>query len=464
MSSSTLTVKNNRLTRELTINRMAIYQQCKVVEAYQGDQKYFIFFHKDQYLTYVRTRKPKTHSFVGKVMKKGLILNNPHPLVKTILSNYPHLEKLSIDNLFKKLKKQYPLQEAALISTYFESFIKKEKIIDYIKELYYIQRRDGKLFSCHQLLQLLKDFSPNHSLIQTFSGDLQIASYETLYKNNDASLIDKDPIYAEKYLTSIRPSKKSFQKLLYLYEKQDRRIDVIALYLKRVIQTKSDEVYQSLLAALDSYDIDLEYLELYEDLYKRGLAADSFLYNLLDLYMENEKVDKALTLIHKHNLTVTPLKQEYLGSLIEQHNFSSHSSDPDHLRDLFLLILDFANERVSQKILHEGVVSLLKNNKPSYVSEWLKTFEHRSFTQPLIQKVNEMCVMIEDPNQQGKLGQLYHYFHQPQKAIDCMSWEMELRNEDPQPVQWLAKLYGEIGNKEEQQAYKQMYIRMMKES
>ncbi|WP_082233216.1 hypothetical protein [Halobacillus massiliensis] len=464
MPSSNVTIKKNRLTEELTVHRMAVYQQCKVIEAFKDEQKYFIFFHKDQYLTYVKTKKPKNHSYVGKVFKKGLILTHPHPLIKMILSDYTHLEKQNIEDLFKKLKKQYTIQEAALISTYFESFVPKEQIVNYLKELYYIQRRAGKLFSCYQLLGLLKDFSPSHSLIQTFSSDFQISSYDPLYKSLDASLIEKDPIYTEKYLTNKKPSQKSFQTLLYLYKNQDRQIDVIALYLKTIQETKSGKVYLELLKDMDNLSVDLDKLGLYEDLYNRGFKSEVFLDHLLDYYLEHAKVEKALALIHKHKLSLSPLKREHLSTLIKENNLSAFQSNPEQLKEVCLLVLDLTDEQVSHNILHQGVELLLEKNNPAFVSNWLKSFEHQSFTKPLIQKVNEMCVLMEDPNQQRKLGELYHYFHQPQKAIDCMSWEMELRNDDPQPVQWLAKLYGEIGNKEEQQAYNQMYIQMMKNS
>ncbi|MFC7062169.1 hypothetical protein [Halobacillus seohaensis] len=462
MSISTVTIKDKQESRQLEIKRMAIYKQSKIVEASDEQGKnYYIFFYNEQYLNYVSSEKITKRSHVSDSFQKGVTITPPHPIIETVLSHQPHFKKQSFNDLFKKLQQQYTLQETALIASYFESFIKKDKLLALIKTLFYKERRDGKLLSCYRILQVLKDFAPNHNLVDAFSGDIQFTKYDERYKHGDEAILAKDPIYVEKKLYSSKHHDHSFHKLEAIYNRQSRHLDLIAIYIPRVVHTQNIDDYRTLLSLISEQFGDVNTLPILEDLYKRGLELETLHHDLLDAYMEFGKLEDVLTLISEKELALEPSQYQELVTIVKQKEISADSIPPEELRKLILTLCESKDDQASD-ILHQAVTSLLQGHTLSYILEWAKPLRGIPTAEPILQNVDEMNDISEDPNQQRRLGELYHFFQHHHQAIECMSWDMELSKEDPQPVQWLAKLYHELGMEEEHKAYQQLYIDMVK--
>ncbi|SFF66798.1 hypothetical protein SAMN05216353_1055 [Halobacillus alkaliphilus] len=462
MPFSTVTVKENKQESQLQVQRMAIFNQCKIIEAVNDqDQTYYLFFHKDQYLNYASAKKLTKRSYVNKAFQKGIVFTPPHPLIDFVLSSQPQFSKRSFNGLFKKLQKYYSLQETALIATYFESFINKEKLSNFIETLFYKERRDGKLLSCYRILYILKDFSPHHRLADAFSGDLDFNRYDERYKNNDETILSSDPIYMEKKLYSSKHHDQSFQKLSNMYDKQGRINDLLAISIQQAVHTQDPKDYAVLHTLIDSRFEDLDRLHLLEDLYKRGLSIETLQQDLLHAYIENEKFKDILKLIHQSGLTLTPHQSGQLVKMVKGNEDAAEELTPEELQMLLGHLLESGDPEAAE-ILTRAISSLLDEHEISYIKKWGEPLKHYPKAEPIIKKVDLMNELIEDPNQQLKLGELYHEFRQPEKAIECMSFDMELREEDHRPVQWLAKLYHEVGMKEEHHAYKQLYIDMVK--
>ncbi|UOQ92097.1 hypothetical protein MUO14_16565 [Halobacillus shinanisalinarum] len=462
MSIQAINIKDKQQSRQLEIRRMTIYKQSKIIEAAdEQGQIYYIFFHEDQYLNYVTSKKITKRSYVKDAFEKGVTLPPPHPLIEIVVSSYPHFKKQNFNELFKKLQQQYSFQETALIASYFESFIKKDKLADFIKTLFYKDRRDGKLLSCYRILHILKDFAPNHSLVSAFSGDLQFTKYDERYKHGDETFLAKDPIYVERKLYSNKHHELSFQKLMSLYKEQSRWIDMIAMYITRVVHTQTSNDYYILHSLIDEHFISMNRLRLLEDLYTRGLEVEPLRQDLLNLYMEEEKLEEVLTFIGKHELTLQPSQSQRLIKIVKQQEITANATPPEGLRKLIVALFESKDDQAAD-FLHQAITSLLNERGLPYIQEWAQPLRDISLANPILQKVDEMNRLIEDPSEQRRLGELYHYFHNPEQAIECMSWDMELREEDPEPVQWLAKLYHELGMDEEYKAYQQLYIDMVK--
>jgi uncharacterized protein HemY len=60
------------------------------------------------------------------------------------------------------------------------------------------------------------------------------------------------------------------------------------------------------------------------------------------------------------------------------------------------------------------------------------------------------------------LGELYVEFGQYEKAIECFSWEMELKPTNTKPLQWLSKIYREMGMNHEADAFRELCIDIQK--
>lgn len=465
MQNQTVVVKDKKHSLELKVNRMSIYKQSKIIEAtdvQDQDQTYYIFFYHERYLTYATTsKKTGTRSHVIDSFNEGITLNTPHPLIESVVAPYPQFKKQNSSDLFKKLQHEYTPQETALIASYFESFIEKEKIADYVQTLFYKERRDGKLLSCYRIFCILKNFDPNHSLVDAFSRDMEFTKYEGLYKLEDEKVLVKDPVYVEGKLYSNKDD--SFQKLATLYQEQNRWIDLVAIYINHVVDTQKTSDYYALKSLFDEHFNGMNFGEVLEDLYTRGLTINSLQQDLLNFYLEHEKLEEVLDLISKHKVTLQPAQSELLTKIVKQTGITPGSIQPEGLQKLFLTLVA-ANDGQAADILHQAVSSLLNEHTLSYLQEWAQSFRGTPLAEPILKKVDEMNQIVEDPNKQGRLGELYHYFNQPKLAIECMSWDMELREDDPKPVEWLAKLYRELGMDAEHKAYQQLYIDMVKRS
>ncbi|WP_404455062.1 hypothetical protein LG329_06810 [Virgibacillus necropolis] len=464
MPNPAIIVRDKQQSHQLELRRMSIYKQSKIVEATdEHDQTYYIFFYKEQYLNYITPKKTPTRSHVMDSFNKGVTLHPAHPLVETVVSPYPHFKKQDFNVLFKKLQQQHTLQETALIASYFESFIKKDKLANFIKTLFYKERRDGKLLSCYRILHILKDLAPNHSLVTAFSGDMEFTKYDDLYKQGDETILGRDPIYVEKKLYSTKHNDKPFQKLFTLYQEQDRWIDIIAIYITRVVHTQKADDYHALKSLIDEHGNGENMLHFLEDLYKRGLTIEPLYIDLMNAYIEHEKLEDVLTLINKYELSLEPSHSQELIRIVKKKGITPGSVPPEGLQKLILTLSKSKDDQATD-ILHQAVSSLLNEHTLSYIQDWAQPLRDIPITKEVLQKIDEMNLIADDPNQQRSLGELYHYFHHPKLAIECMSWDMELRENDPKPVQWLAKLYHEVGMEAEHKAYQQLYIDMVKRS
>ncbi|KHE71930.1 hypothetical protein, partial [Halobacillus sp. BBL2006] len=437
MPLPTITVKDQQQVQPLHVKQMTIYKQCKIIEARdESDQSYYIYFHNEQYLNYVRPKKVTKRSHVTHAMQKGITLPAPHPLIESILSSHPLVKKHDFNDLFKKLQKQYNLQETALIATYFESFIKKEKVAHFIQTLFYKERRDGKWLSCYRIYHLLKDFSPNHPLVDAFSGNLDFTRYDSRYKQNDEKLLAKDPIYVEKNLYPYKYQGATFQQLTSLYKKQSRWIDMIAIHITRLTITNTAEDYKALLTLVNEHFNEQSRLEILEDLYKRELDIEPLIQDLLQSYVKTERLEDALSLIGHHQINLDSSLTKALLQIDKKKEAEIESISPEGWRTFTLALLETEDSQAPD-ILHEATTSLLNDYDIAYLSEWVRPLRNFSQVKAIIENIDEMNRIAEDPNQQRRLGELYYFFHQPEKAIECMSWDMELYVEDPQPVQWL---------------------------
>ncbi|UOQ45532.1 hypothetical protein MUN89_06195 [Halobacillus salinarum] len=461
MPTSTITLKEKNDTRSVKVRRMTVYQQSRIVETIDDTNEiFYVFFHQDKYLNYVPAKKVTKHSHAAKAFKQGVVLYPPHPLIETVISEQPHYKKQSFNDLFKKLQKQHSLQETALIASYFESFIKKANLIQFIKNLYYEERRDGKLLSCYRILHVLKDMAPENSLVDTFSSDLQFTRYDELYKNEDQATLAKDPIYVEKHLYLEKDHDESFQKLSAFYNDRSRWIDLVVLYTARIAHAKKPEDFASFHILIGEHFDEPGKLAILEDLYKRLPDFAPLQQQLLTSYLNDGKVEAVLTLITQHSIKLAPPQSQQLFTLVKQNKISTEMT-PEALQNLVLTIFE-AKDDQAEDILHQSLNSLLSEHDITYIQEWAAPFKEIPKAKPLLKKIDEMHRITEDPNEQRRLGELYHFFHQPKQAIECMSWDMELRTDDPEPVQWLAKLYHELGMDDEHKAYQQLYIDMVK--
>lgn len=443
----------------LTINRMSVYLRSKIVEAVSVNQEiYYLFFFNNKYVAAMKTNKLRRHSFIEHSMKNGMTLPAPHPLItKLISSDHPY--KLQNHNqIIKKVKSQFTPHEAAFVLTFFESFIPRKVLFQEIQEIFYQYRRNGQLLAGYGILRILLDFVPKNKWVHQMANDLSLKKYADLYQQFSKSLYEKDPIFAEKLLYSLREQQDCFDQLTASLEKDGCTIDVLTLHLQLLIKTPNTTNYHLLLQKLQTHFNEEEIGQILCHLSSELPQFKELHGDLIQRLLKLGKFEEATYLIDDSNVTLPP---EVYEDLIQQIQEKPHSIHFEKLNKLFIP-LALSQPHIAEKTLLSCIISLLKEHDIAYIQEWLQPIREKQASLHIFKSIDQIETLSNDPNKQLALGELYYQLMQYDRAIECFSWEMELNSSDPRPVQWLTKVYQKLNMKPEYEAYQQLLVSMTK--
>ncbi|MGP4079973.1 hypothetical protein ACTWQL_08640 [Pseudalkalibacillus sp. R45] len=447
---------------ELRAERMALYRQGEIIEAISKDNEvYYLFFYKYQFLTAVKSTRLRRLSFIQHAFADGMVFNAPHPLInKFLASNHP-CKIVSYKLLLNKLEKSYTSQEKAFILTFFESFIPKKQLFNEIKSVFYQYNRNGQTFLGYQIVRILIDFAPDHSLVEQLATDIKVEKYADLYRRESDKILSKDPIFAEKALYAKKDSDKSFQQLTDRLEKDNRWIDLVALFSHKLTKTPSAEFYRPLIRLLEQHFNEQEKMFFLETLSEEITDFIPLQHDLFVHYVQHHKIEEVSRMMTNYDFELSNSQIEIFGDLLEQLDLKKHTFEPEMLHTLLKPILTQYPDK-GETLLKKSVVSLLKSYDLDYIENWLEPFKDIRNDLEVVGKIHVMVELLDDPDQMQALGELYYEFREMDQAVECFSWETELKPDDPKPLQWLAKAYGEMGMPQESEAYRQMCINLQK--
>ncbi|MFG6115999.1 tetratricopeptide repeat protein [Halobacillus sp. MO56] len=458
MEPITLSLKTNNSYIPLKAEQMAVYNQSKVLKAADPEQNiYYLIYYKDQFLNVVKDRGLSPDCHIKKAFEKGIVIAPHHPLIPALTSPEKPIKRQSFQQLFKSLKKSCTPQELALIATYFDSFMEKEKLFKYIQSLYYQHRRDGKMFAGYRIIQILSVQMPENDWVRKVKNEVASNHYCNLYDTHDKTLLKKDPLYYEKILFSQRSKRDMFHELFSFLESQGRWIDQIALSTNHLILSPTEDNYSEFKQLCELHFDDTGILSSLEYLYTHIPAFEPLQQDLLTLYLQMDSPVKVMTLLHRHSLVLSSSQEKKMMRLLENFNPKNESMHIHHMNKFLLPLFQTHPERANS-ILYQCIEILMVNEGIDGVIEWLNPLEIIPKARPAIQKAKQIKSLINDLDHQYQLGELYYHFRNLDGALECFSWEMELKENDPSPVQWLAKIYNEKGMAEEAKAYQQLYI------
>ncbi|HLR60900.1 MAG TPA: hypothetical protein VK097_00485 [Lentibacillus sp.] len=442
--------------------RIALYRQAEIIEAVSDNYDiYYLFFYKHDFLTASKAKKLRRHSFIESAFKLGIVFNAPHPFIEELFSANNHCRISRFEPLLKKLDKHYTPQEKAFILTFFESFISKKRLFNEIKSIFYVYRRNGQNMMAYQIVRILMDFAPNQDLVRQLRSDLNFKRYADMYNNQSDEIMMKDLIFAEKVLYSETNNDPYFQQLINLLYEQSRWMDIVALYFGRLIDNPSEEYYDPFIKLLNRYLKNTQVMQILEDLHRELPRFVPLKKDLLKQYIELNKLENILNLFNNPDFELNASQAESMKEMLEQLDLVSQSLSSEQLKSLFKIVIDFHPKKAGD-LIHGYTSALLKTNEPVFLRELLKPFAERREIHPVYQKVNRLITFNDDLDQMQMLGELYYEFSQSDQAIECFSWEMELKPEDPTPLKWLSKIYQELGMEQESKAYRQLLSSLQK--
>ncbi|WP_141430653.1 hypothetical protein [Bacillus sp. 03113] len=464
MDTIPLFLIDNKHKKQLKINRMAVYLQGKIVEVIDDTQQiYYLFFYKNHYLTGVKAAKWKKQSVIDQAFSKGIVFHENHPLTTSLLSSYLSFKISPFHHLMNNLKKQYTPQEIALIATYFESFIPDSDLFTQIQSIFYQYRRNGQMLASYRILQILKDFIPGKQWAIEIANKLEFTSSRQLYTAMTKELMVKDAIYAEKMLALHKDIEENFLKLHTLLINENRWIDLISLYIEKFISTPTKAYFDSLMKILEMNLNEDQIINVLESLLEKQFHLQEWNTLLIDKYLNTNNLEKALKLLTSQQIRLSPHQANQFEIMLEQLNIEDQAVNIEKLNTI-LPSLYKSNLLQVEKFLQKCVKALFKNHDLHYVQSWLEPFNRTHPNLPLLKKINKMSEISGDPDQQYLLGELYYQFGLLESAIDCFSWEMELNEANPKPIQWLAKIYREMGKELEAKAYQLHYLSIQKQA
>ena len=446
----------------LKAEKVSFYLQGEMIEAFtENNEVYYLVFYKHQFLTAVKATRLRRKSYIEDSFKKGMVFNAPHPFINGILSSNAPLKIITFQPLIKKLDRLYTPHEKSFILTFFESFFPKKQLFEQINSVFFEYRRNGQMFLGYRIIRILMDFAPNHSLVKQLAGDSMFNKYAELYNQKSEKLFAKDLIFAEKTLFSLKDNEECFRQLVALLEKESRWVDICALLIYKLSLAPSIDYYHLLINQLEKHLNENETVLILEGLSNVLPAFLPLQKELFEKYVKNSKIEKVLNMMNSYHFQLSSSQVQALGDILDRVDSEEHSLQPEVLKDLLKSYIDFFPEK-AENLLNKYVISLLKTHELDYIKEWLNPFIENHQNLKIFEKIDTMKRLNEDLDQMQTLGELYVEFGQFEKAIECFNWEMELKPTNTKPLQWLSKIYREMGMNHEADAFRELCIDIQK--
>jgi tetratricopeptide (TPR) repeat protein len=305
------------------------------------------------------------------------------------------------------------------------------------------------------------DFAPNHSWVKQLANDISFNKYEVLYKQKSENLFANDTIFTEKTMYLQKDNEQSFQQLINCLEKESRWIDLISMYVYKLKISPSDEIYTPLIRLVEQHFNENEIVYILEDLSYHSPAFFPLQQDLFNKYVKANKINKIFEMMNNYDFKLSDAQVQTIGTMIQEYEQDLNSLHPDTLKTFIRPVIKLFPLK-TESLLNKCVISLLKTHELTYIQIWLKSFKENHENLKIFEKIDTMEKLSNDLDQMQMLGELYYEFRQLEKAIECFSWEMELMPTNPKPLQWLSKIYREMGMNLESDAYQQLCINLQK--
>ncbi|WP_421382256.1 hypothetical protein ACOJQI_22255 [Bacillus salacetis] len=447
---------------QFTPERIAFYRDLVFIEALNPQHElHYLFFYKEQFLTCKKAMKLKRSSFIEQAFKEGIVFLCPHPLADQLIERNARSRVISFNDLHKKLQTTMTLQETSYIFRSLDAFLSPEKLYRLIRNHYYQYRRNGQFFHAYKILRILAGINSENPWVRQTMADLNFRSYEKMYKQHPLELLEQDPLYAASELWKNRHEQSNNQSLQQLLLSKNQHLTVTALLIERVQHNPCHETLQPLTFWLRAHFSEGDYRDLLYSLAKEIPANPEFLQQLLQDLMGAGEHEKAIELLAAAPAIAGKMDADILVDLFEGIQWQQTSIPIEKLNHIIIPVLQKDPAKL-ENILKSCVQSLLKGHDLSFVDEWMKPLQSQNLSLPIAEKIKKMKALLDDPDHQSQLGEFYYQYHIIDRAIDCFSWDMELRPNDPAPVKWLSRLYQEKGMVSEAKAYQQVLMEMQK--
>ncbi|WP_249870360.1 tetratricopeptide repeat protein [Oceanobacillus saliphilus] len=456
MNKNQFEIHSNKKNHTLTAEQLVFYKQSKVLEATDDSGNYYyLIFYKNDFINGMKRNQIKINSHIHHAFTNGIHFNGTHPLTIKLLKSQKSFHFISFNQLYKNIQKSYPKIETSLIISYFDSFTKPGSVEKLFKNTFYDYRRNGQNMTAYQLLKTISNSGRENNFVQDMLNDLQLQQYKAIYSDMK-KVYEKDPINFESAAFDDLFHEESVDLLIQLYQEQNRFLDELAVRTALLNDKFSQKNLAAILSILNGFPVEeqISYLQALKQ-------TNSVKEKLMNLMMDSGNANDMVRFLMTTKFMPQDAQIETIIKNFEHADSGVLTSHFDHSSKRLLQLCN--NDRHTlERMVKPFVSAFLEDYKLSKIIAWLQAFHDAGYNLPIERKLLKMKAMMEDPDQQFALGELYIQFRQFEKSIDCFKWEMELHPEDQKPVTYLSKVYLELGDKEEAAAYQQLLIQMNK--
>ncbi|MET3508390.1 hypothetical protein [Halalkalibacter oceani] len=446
----------NKQSKKIEPDKITVFQQCTLVECVEktSAERYLLYFYHNQFLTALPQPTAEPGTFLDLAERRGLHVEQAAPFFSLLADPSETLHADGLPQLLPRLKRSLPPEETALIFSYFDHALTPKELENSLKDLFFSYRRNGQLNNAFRLATLLRLRGYKQDWLHATIIHPDYTKAAELYQAPLTSLLDTDPLYVEQK-AFIRYIKKQDDNLLTaLYKKQKNTLNLLVLQTDSYKQNPSEEALATLITAYQSSFNAQDCLHCLLALTESVPAESGLHAHVFHFLTEQNEYDKAIELLLTHSFLLSKQELMQLPDIWRQL-----TAVPDNLlskkvsKRLFKLLR--GHPAVLERIIQLSLPVLLQRYQLKELHDWLKNAKHATL-QPLEQRLAQVLRLEEEADNQLELGRFYFEFEQYEKAIDCFSWDMELRPDESAPLEWLVKTYQKLGKHEEAAAYQQL--------
>ncbi len=448
---TTISFLHNKKTITMTIEKMVLYKQAKLIEATDRKGQYYIaLFYKNDFINIKRITDIKRNSFLYYALIEGNSYSSTHPLTKVFLSQQTNLRSSSSKQMFQHLKDKYNETETLFILTLFNNFYEPKLLHDLCKKTFYHYRRNGQLYKSYKVLISILQADPSHSFASDMIQHLDFQKYQNKYTHYEQHLDElNDPLYIEARAWN-NDNKKVVTYMTKLFHDEGRLFDELALQYQ-LIQANSSPINRN---TFDLIDV------LLQNITTKQIAVE-FWQSLLDNNIFHEAIIAKLYDYHAYsNVFLAYMEHPFLANQAILDTILP-KLDTDVLlvekdKVFPFLIQHYGNNKEQLTKWTEHITwKLLKN---CTLDELLDLTSSIELKLPIVQQLKDMKTMENNPDQQYQLGEKYYNLKQYDKAIPCFEWEMELYPDNIAAIQYLEKCYLALNDQTNAKNYQDILV------
>lgn len=454
-------IKDKKKMTKGKVVRAAIWGPSKVLQVQTAENEdYYLLYFRNSFIFGDQLGIIQDGSFIAQVFNDGIVIEESHPILYVVIPKKT-VTILSRNKLFPHLQTHFSSQETSYIATTLDSFFESSILVKLIDEIYFQHKRNGQFKKAYQILQIFAGFMPDLKSVKERMSSREFHSTHDFYQSSNLSTIyKKDPLYVELYCIKNQDNPDARIMLEKILNENGSYDVLILLWLEKVRRTRDIcDIKAQTEVALSILPIEqwililtMENINPFHELSEAKV--------MIDKMMEMGDYEKSAILLLNF---MDDLPTEYNSILKTLWENVGAEFVESHLNQFVRLLQKQENDDYKKHLeaqIYQLIVTMLKEYDLKSVYDKLQPLQLALPHSLLFRKLTKMVNLLEDPDRMMELGDYYAEFKQYDPAIDCYSWEMELKPKDPDPVWKICKMYQNKGMAAEASAYQKVFAQL----